>query len=205
MIFMKTKDKIFDVALDLFSKNGYDSVSVRKIASEVGIKESSIYNHYSSKKEILILILDYFKEHFKDDSLHEENRYQLLEKNPIEFYHTGSTAFKELLIKERILKILKLIFVQMYQVDEIKEFFSEEILEKPLAFWSEVFGVLIRKNIIRDTIKPEKLAEMYYSFPIFKLWEMFVEYDKFPENEINTMFDEVEEYHKFLINSLRVD
>lgn len=205
MIFMKTKDKIFDVALDLFSKNGYDSVSVRKIASEVGIKESSIYNHYSSKKEILISILDYFKEHFKEDSLHEENRYQLLEKNPIEFYHTGSTAFKELLIKERILKILKLIFVQMYQVDEIKEFFSKEILEKPLAFWSEVFGVLIRKNIIRDTIKPEKLAEMYYSFPIFKLWEMFVEYDKFPENEINTMFDEVEEYHKFLINSLRVD
>ena len=42
----QTKDKIFDTALDLFSKKGYDSVSVRTIASEVGIKESSIYNHY---------------------------------------------------------------------------------------------------------------------------------------------------------------
>lgn len=39
----QTKDKIFDTALDLFSKKGYDSVSVRTIASEVGIKESSIY------------------------------------------------------------------------------------------------------------------------------------------------------------------
>ena len=45
------KDKIFDVALDLFSKKGYDSVSIRTIASEVGIKESSIYNHYSSKRD----------------------------------------------------------------------------------------------------------------------------------------------------------
>lgn len=38
----QTKDKIFDTALDLFSKKGYDSVSVRTIASEVGIKENSI-------------------------------------------------------------------------------------------------------------------------------------------------------------------
>lgn len=35
----QTKDKIFDTALDLFSKKGYDSVSVRTIASEVGIRK----------------------------------------------------------------------------------------------------------------------------------------------------------------------
>ena len=51
----QTKDKIFDTALDLFSKKGYDSVSVRTIASEVGIKESSIYNHYSSKHLIYFM------------------------------------------------------------------------------------------------------------------------------------------------------
>ena len=63
---IQTKDKIFDVALDLFSKKGYDSVSIRTIASEVGIKESSIYNHYSSKKEILMSILKYFEEYFQN-------------------------------------------------------------------------------------------------------------------------------------------
>ena len=40
----QTKDKIFDTALDLFSKKGYDSVSVRTIASEVGINAVS-YTH----------------------------------------------------------------------------------------------------------------------------------------------------------------
>ena len=47
---MNNKEKIFHVSIDLFSKYGYDGVSVRKIASEVGIKESSIYNHYKSKE-----------------------------------------------------------------------------------------------------------------------------------------------------------
>ena len=36
---MTTKEKIFDVSIDLFSKYGYDRVSIRQIASEVGIKE----------------------------------------------------------------------------------------------------------------------------------------------------------------------
>lgn len=77
---IQTKDKIFDVALDLFSKKGYDSVSIRTIASEVGIKESSIYNHYSSKKEILMSILKYFEEYFQGNPLDDENVRKLLEK-----------------------------------------------------------------------------------------------------------------------------
>ena len=35
---MNTKEKIFDVSLDLFSKKGYDSVSLNEIAERVGIK-----------------------------------------------------------------------------------------------------------------------------------------------------------------------
>ena len=37
-----TKEKIFDVSIDLFSQKGFDAVSVREIAREVGIRESSI-------------------------------------------------------------------------------------------------------------------------------------------------------------------
>ena len=35
---MNNKEKIFQVSIDLFSKYGYDGVSVRQIAREVGIK-----------------------------------------------------------------------------------------------------------------------------------------------------------------------
>ena len=201
----QTKDKIFDAALDLFSKKGYDSVSVRTIASEVGIKESSIYNHYSSKKDILMSILNYFEEYFKGDPLDDENIRKLLEENPEEFYHQGSEMFKQQIFEEKILKIMKLIFVQMYQIDEVKEFFLREILGGSTDFWSDVFEILIQKNVIGSDCNPNKLAEMYFGFSMFKLWEIFLKYDDFPKAEIEIMFDEVEEYHKFLLDSVRVD
>lgn len=201
----QTKDKIFDTALDLFSKKGYDSVSVRTIASEVGIKESSIYNHYSSKKDILMSILNYFEEYFKGNPLDDENIRKLLEENPEEFYHQGSEMFKQQIFEEKILKIMKLIFVQMYQIDEVKEFFLREILGGSTDFWSDVFEILIQKNVIGSDCNPNKLAEMYFGFSMFKLWEIFLKYDNFPKAEIEIMFDEVEEYHKFLLDSVRVD
>lgn len=201
----QTKDKIFDTALDLFSKKGYDSVSVRTIASEVGIKESSIYNHYSSKKDILMSILNYFEEYFKGNPLDDESIRKLLEENPEEFYHQGSEMFKQQIFEEKILKIMKLIFVQMYQIDEVKEFFLREILGGATDFWSDVFEILIQKNVIGNDCNPNKLAEMYFGFSMFKLWEIFLKYDDFPKAEIEIMFDEVEEYHKFLLDSVRAD
>ena len=201
----QTKDKIFDTALDLFSKKGYDSVSVRTIASEVGIKESSIYNHYSSKKDILMSILNYFEEYFKGNPLDDENIRKLLEENPEEFYHQGSEMFKQQIFEEKILKIMKLIFVQMYQIDEVKEFFLREILGGSTDFWSDVFEILIQKNVIGSDCNPNKLAEMYFGFSMFKLWEIFLKYDDFPKAEIEIMFDDVEEYHKFLLDSVRAD
>ena len=191
--------------MDLFSKKGYDSVSVRTIASEVGIKESSIYNHYSSKKDILMSILNYFEEYFKGNPLDDENIRKLLEENPEEFYHQGSEMFKQQIFEEKILKIMKLIFVQMYQIDEVKEFFLREILGGSTDFWSDVFEILIQKNVIGSDCNPNKLAEMYFGFSMFKLWEIFLKYDDFPKAEIEIMFDEVEEYHKFLLDSVRVD
>lgn len=201
----QTKDKIFDTALDLFSKKGYDSVSVRTIASEVGIKESSIYNHYSSKKDILMSILNYFEEYFKGNPLDDENIRKLLEENPEEFYHQESEMFKQQIFEEKILKIMKLIFVQMDQIDEVKEFFLREILGGSTDFWSDVFEILIQKNVIGSDCNPNKLAEMYFGFSMFKLWEIFLKYDDFPKAEIEIMFDEVEEYHKFLLDSVRAD
>ncbi len=42
----------------MFSIKGYDAVTIREIASEVGIKESSIYNHFKNKQDILNKIIE---------------------------------------------------------------------------------------------------------------------------------------------------
>lgn len=47
-----TKDRILDVALQLIIEEGFNSLSMRKIASRLGITAANIYNYYSGKDEI---------------------------------------------------------------------------------------------------------------------------------------------------------
>lgn len=57
-----TKEKILETAVELFASEGYTSVSIRQLTKAVGIKESSFYNHFGSKKELLDSIFEKFKE-----------------------------------------------------------------------------------------------------------------------------------------------
>ena len=47
-----------DKALELFSTQGYDAVSVGEIAKAVGIKAPSLYNHFSGKRAIFDAIME---------------------------------------------------------------------------------------------------------------------------------------------------
>ena len=207
---MNTKEKIFDVALDLFSKKGYDSVSLREIADEVGIKKSSIYSHYPSKEAILMDIFEYFTDFFKYDELINSKDFslspdnELLLENPELFYHNGSEAIKGMLSQERNLKIFKLIFIQMNYNEKIRLFFQEEMLEKPLVFWKGFFTILKENKIIKSECNPELLAKEYYSFPIYLLFELCAKYDDIPKSPLDNFFRQSEEHANFLLNSIKV-
>lgn len=51
------KKEIITIAAKLFKEKGYNAVSMRDLAQELGIKAASLYNHISSKQEILSLII----------------------------------------------------------------------------------------------------------------------------------------------------
>ena len=52
-----TRDRIKDEALNLFSTLGYAGGSVRDIGREAGVRESALYNYFSSKEAILIELI----------------------------------------------------------------------------------------------------------------------------------------------------
>ena len=207
---MNTKEKIFDVSLDLFSKKGYDSVSLREIAEEVGIKKSSIYSHYSSKESILTDIFEYLTNLFENDEplkskdlmLSENN--EILLENPEMFYHQGSEAIKAMFLNEKNLKIWRLVFIQMHYNDKIRSFFENEILVKPLIFWKEFFTILKDNGVIRNDTNPELLAKEYYSFPIYLLLEITAKYDDIPQSSLDNFFKQSEEHAKFLLDCIKV-
>ncbi len=58
------KDEIVAVASSLFKEKGYNAVSMRDIAQEMGIKAASLYNHISGKQEILSTLIIFLAEEF---------------------------------------------------------------------------------------------------------------------------------------------
>lgn len=49
-----TRDRILDVALDLFVDQGYEGTSLREIAERMGFTKAALYYHFASKEDILL-------------------------------------------------------------------------------------------------------------------------------------------------------
>ena len=63
---MERKEEIIQATLMLASKNGIDNVSMSQIATQLGIKKPSLYNHFRSKDEIVKAMYDYLRTQAKE-------------------------------------------------------------------------------------------------------------------------------------------
>jgi len=51
-----TRERILDVALDLFIEQGFDGTSLREIAEQLGVTKAALYYHFTSKDDILMAL-----------------------------------------------------------------------------------------------------------------------------------------------------
>ena len=51
-----TRERILDIALDLFVRKGYVETSLREIAAELGFSKAALYYHFESKQDILLAL-----------------------------------------------------------------------------------------------------------------------------------------------------
>jgi len=51
-----TRERILDIALDLFIRRGYAETSLREIAAELGFSKAALYYHFESKQDILLAL-----------------------------------------------------------------------------------------------------------------------------------------------------
>ena len=51
-----TRQRILDVALDLFIEQGFDGTSLRQIAEQLGVTKAALYYHFESKDDILMAL-----------------------------------------------------------------------------------------------------------------------------------------------------
>ncbi|WP_424354216.1 TetR/AcrR family transcriptional regulator [Methanobacterium sp. MBAC-LM] len=199
-----TKEKIFDVSLDLFSQKGFDAVSVREIAREVGIRESSIYNHYKNKEAILDAIIDYFMSELTLSNPPEEEMEKLME-TPELFFEVGARAFIGRMSAPKTEKIWRIISIELYHNEKIREFFKKELLEVPILAWEGIFTKMMEKNVIKR-VDPKILAYEYFSFAIYLYFEYFVlDYEETGETFMEMVWEKMSNHAQFILDAIKLE
>lgn len=189
-----TKEKILMTALQLFARDGYEAVSVRTIAEELGMTKGALYRHYKNKRDIFDSIVERM---FQIDAK-RANDYQM----PAETYEVMPDSYQNSSLEDIqtytieqlkfwtedafASKFRKMLSLEQYRNAEMKELYSQCIVAGPVAYLEDLFRELIKEGVLKAE-NPRQLAIEYYA-PLFLLINMF------------DQTGEIEEYMEILKN-----
>lgn len=153
--FTKTKKEIFDVAIGLFAKSGFENVSLRDISRAVNIKQASVYYHFQSKLEILDTIYDYYIENFGNNQSPVEELKEILRKgtkedfcNALMFTFEPNDQNEEQ--QTRLFLITKIIYMRIYQDDRARDIFLNLMNSDIEKYVQEVLEYGVSIEVIED-------------------------------------------------------
>lgn len=181
-----TKGKILLTALQLFARDGYEAVSVRNIAEELGMTKGALYRHYKNKRDIFDSIVD----RMIQIDAQRAKEYQM----PIEQYDEMSDSYANTSwedIEKYTIEQLKfwtednfallfrrMLTLEQYRNAEMADLYSQCIVEGPVSYMEDLFRELTKKGVLKEE-NPRQLAVEYYA-PLFLLISIS---DKKGENE----------------------
>ncbi|MHC1696280.1 MAG: TetR/AcrR family transcriptional regulator [Eubacteriales bacterium] len=187
---MTTREKILTEALNLFSVKGFDPVTVREIAYAVGIKESSLYNHFKNKQDIFDSIINEYSGRWEiifnqiqltgnDKQIVVDARTVNMYKNMTnkEFAMIAGKIFDYYMTDEINVKLRRMLTIEQYRSDNIAFLFRKISFNDSIEFQSQLFKELINEGCFIKT-DPYILALEFFS-PIFLI---FYKYSNDPES-----------------------
>ena len=181
-----TKEKILMTALRLFARDGYEAVSVRTIAEELGMTKGALYRHYKNKRDIFDSIVERM--------IRIDGERAHAHQMPAEKYDTMPDAYENAAV-ENIQKYTieqfkfwtedefashfrKMLTLEQYRNAEMAQLYSDCIVAGPVAYTEDLFRELIKKGVLKRE-DPGMLAIEFYA-PLFLLINMS---DKTGKNE----------------------
>lgn len=188
--------KILEAAIEIFSEKGYSAASMREIASRVGIKASSIYNHYKSKEDIFFAIINKFSKGYqKIIDLTETGNYI---EEPLSFLKELARVLAFLDRSEKDLQLHRIMFVEQIRVTLIRQ----ELIKK-----LEQAEKILLPKVLKDLQDAGKIKKMdldilsrEYFYPLFmhRLKTILFQMDEIDKAK------QVEEHVEFFWNAIKL-
>ncbi|MEA4923270.1 MAG: helix-turn-helix domain-containing protein [Eubacteriaceae bacterium] len=170
-----TKQRIVTEAVKLFSKNGYEAVTVEQIATAVGIKAPSLYKHYKSKKDIFESILDRMNhsdyERAKEYEMPEGTLDEMADKyaqTPLEKIKAYSEAqFLHWTEDEFSSAFRRMLTIEQFRSSDKSKLYQQYLGAGPVEYMADIFA-----EMTNDESNGIQLALEFYS-PMFLLYSIY--------------------------------
>ncbi len=176
------RETLLDAATILLKDNGVDGLSLRKLASHVGVSRTAPYHHFQNKNELLCAIAEEgFKKHhteaknnFEDSSIPMKERFRSYIHNYVKFAHSnpelyelmfGGTIWKQQQSTEELRDTAYPCF--QHQLDMTREWQriglinqEENTLRLSQVIWGSIHGIakLLIDGIYTQTSQIEEIC-----------------------------------------------
>lgn len=188
---MKTRERIIEEALKLFSRKGYQGTSVKNIAEAVGIRDSSLYKHFRSKEEIFSTIVEEMSRRMEKMSQalglpgekHMEAAAKVYGKLSVDgLLELSRKIFLFYLKDEFASRFRRMLTIEQYSDKRIYEVYRKIFMVDSITYQTALFQEMIRQRVFSEG-DPAAMAMNFYA-PIYFLLN---KYDQMPGAEEEAM------------------
>lgn len=149
-----TKQVILEVALELFSVQGFEATSISQIADAVGIRKASLYSHFDSKQAILDTLVKEVLRQYAEHSIFARAEW---EKDAGSLPVTADAAVP--MIQEQICYIIhdpiisrarKMLVIEQFQNPELAKLQTKQNYSDVMAYFAGLIKQLIRQGVLAE-------------------------------------------------------
>lgn len=160
---MSTKERIIEESLKLFAVNGFESVSVRTIAAAVGVRDSALYKHFSSKQAIFDAIVEQSIERFKQ----QYTKVDIRHLNSDNLVDSCMMMFRYQTKDPWIQHFRQILIIEQFRNPKIAELYRKIFIDMPIAGQKSIFEELIQAKVMKDNDAYVMAMELYAPFFLF--------------------------------------
>ena len=161
MVRGNTKQEILEVALDLFSVQGFEATSVSQIADAVGIRKASLYSHFQNKQAILDALVNEVLEQYVKHSVLAGTDWEKENDNlpmmPDEAVQMIQGQIRYILHDPYISRARKMLVIEQYRNPFLAKLQTKQNYSDVLKYFTGLVKQLIRKGLLAE-YDPEIMA-----------------------------------------------
>jgi AcrR family transcriptional regulator len=173
-----TKERIMSVSLKLFARDGYEAVSVRTIAGQLGITQAALYKHYKNKRDIFDSIVARMYQIDAERAKQFDVPVETYDKTPLAYRNASAEkvrAFIEAQFRfwtenEFACSFRRMLILEQYRDSEMAELYQICLVAGVVGYMEDLFREMMTDGSMRkgDT----KLLAVEFYAPMFLLISM---------------------------------